>query len=80
MICRDCYQRGLYTAYGETYRASDDEDHRAGCGSDSCRACEVVAEVAESAIQGLSVWMTDAEAEIFMRVLIQISERRLAGK
>ena len=80
MLCPECKRLGADTGYAEVYRVLDDEDHCAECDLGSCQPCGVVAELSERYVRGLSVYMTDAEAEIFADILIRISERQQAGK
>lgn len=74
MFCRESYQKGYDAAYGELYRSSGD-----GCsheGSDSCRACGVVAEITENLVQQLAAWMTNAEIDAFTDMVVRVGERR----
>ena len=70
----ESYQRGYDAAYGELYRSANSNEHHEGC--DSCRACGVVAEVAENVVEQLASWMTEAELDAFTDTVIRIGKRR----
>ena len=70
----ESYQRGYDAAYGELYRSANSNNHHAECGS--CRACGVVAEVAENLVEQLASWMTETELDAFADTVIRIGKRR----
>lgn len=73
-ICRESYQMGYEAACSEMFGSANDNCHHEG--DDSCRACGVVAEVAESLVEQLAAHMTEAELEVFTDIVIRVGERR----
>ena len=75
---KEGWQQGYDAAFGEMYRSCNNDAHHGDC--DSCRACGVVSEVAESMVQQLAAWMTEEEVDYFADLIIRVGERRRIAK